>query len=106
MIPVNNLKFIGMELLVHMTKEDFRNDLKNIVSETIRENHKPEQPTSREPEYLTRQETARKFKISLVTLHRWTKAGIVKDYKIGGRVLYRVEEIENAISENHKKYRR
>lgn len=94
-----------MELLIHMSKEDFRNDVKNIVAETIREN-KPENTTTKEPEYLTRKETAKRFHISLVTLNRLTNEGTLQSYRIGGRVLYKTQEINQAITEIHKKYRR
>jgi hypothetical protein len=93
------------ELLIHMSKEDFRNDLKNIITETIRENQ-PEQKTNEEPEYLTRKETGKKLHISLVTLNRLTNDGTLQSFKIGGRVLYKTESVNQAISENHKKHRR
>ena len=94
-----------MKLLVHMTEEDFRNDLRSIVAETIKE-MTPKQKVVSEPEYLTRQETATKFKISLVTLNRLTNSGILTSYKIGGRVLYRTDQIKTALSNNPKKHRR
>jgi len=93
------------EFLFNYTKEDFRNDLKTIIAETIRENT-PENETTQEPELLTRKETANKFHISLVTLHRLTKEGTLKSYNIGGRVLYKTAETKQALTENHKKYRR
>lgn len=94
-----------MKLLVHMTEEDFRNDLRSIFAETIK-GIAPQQTIISEPEYLTRQETASKFKISLVTLNRLTNSGILTSYKIGGRVLYRADQINSALSDNPKKYRR
>ena len=78
---------------------------KNIFAETIRET-KPEKESTNNPEYLTRKETAQRFHISLVTLNRLTKEGILKGFKIGGRVLYKYAEIEQGLTEMHKKYRR
>ncbi|WP_319229692.1 helix-turn-helix domain-containing protein [Draconibacterium orientale] len=92
-------------LLIYMTKEDFRNDIKNIVAETIRENQ-PEQTTAKDAEYLTRKETAAKLHISLVTLHRITNQGLIKSYKIKGRVLYRADEVTGCVTEQLKKHRR
>lgn len=94
-----------MELLIHYTKEDFRNDMRNIVTETIRENT-AEKETTKDPEYLTRHETAEKFHISLVTLHRLTNNGTLQSYRIGGRVLFKTAEIKQALNEVYKKYRR
>lgn len=42
---------------------------------------------------LSRQESASFLKISLVTLYDWTKSGILKSYKIGGRVYYKQDEL-------------
>lgn len=47
---------------------------------------------------LTRQETARLFKVSLQTLYNWTRDGILKAYKIGNRhVYYKVDEVMAAL---------
>jgi predicted site-specific integrase-resolvase len=37
--------------------------------------------------------------VSLVTLNKWNKSGRLKAVGIGGRVLYRLSDIENAIVE-------
>jgi excisionase family DNA binding protein len=47
--------------------------------------------------FLSRKETATILKISLPTLHDWTKIGLIQSYKIGNRVLYKVAEIEEAV---------
>jgi hypothetical protein len=49
--------------------------------------------------YLSRKETSEKLKISLVTLNDWTKRGILKSYIIGGRVLYKNNEVEASLGE-------
>lgn len=92
------------ELIIHMTRQDLRNEL-NQFAEQFRAN-KPEKETTQEPEYLTRKETAKKLHISLVTLNRLTNDGTLKSFKIGGRVLFKSEDVNQAISENYKKYRR
>ena len=48
-------------------------------------------------EWLTRKETAELLKVSLVTLHNWSKNGILQAYKIGNRVRYRKDEIEKSL---------
>lgn len=57
--------------------------------------------------YLSRQEVAKLLKISLPTLHDWTKLKWLQSYKIGNRVLYKLEEVEEAIKktaiQKHKK---
>mgnify|MGYP003717000603 FL=1 len=48
---------------------------------------------------LTRKETAKLLCISLPTLHDWTKTGIIKAHRIGNRVLYKLEEVNDSLSE-------
>lgn len=48
-------------------------------------------------EYITRREVAQLFKISLVTVHDWTKKGILQAYKIGKRVYFKPSEVEKAL---------
>ena len=58
-------------------------------------------------EYLSRKEVANLLKISLQTLHDWSKSGIIKPYKIGTRVLYKECEVQEALEKvpsfKHKK---
>lgn len=47
--------------------------------------------------YLTRHEAASLLKITLPTLHEYTKAGIIKASRIGTRVLYSEEDILTSV---------
>ncbi|WP_336517550.1 helix-turn-helix domain-containing protein [Pollutibacter soli] len=49
------------------------------------------------PGYLSRTEVAEILKISLPTLAEWTKQGLLKSYKIGNRVLYKLDEVETQV---------
>ena len=55
--------------------------------------------TAEIPEYMTRNEAALLFKISLSTLHRNVKAGKLKIYKFGRRSLLKTSEVQNAVEE-------
>jgi excisionase family DNA binding protein len=48
---------------------------------------------------LSRKDTAKKLYVSLPTLHDWTKTGIIKAHRIGGRILYKLNEIHDALEE-------
>lgn len=54
--------------------------------------------TGENPEFLTRIETAKKLRITLPTLHSWTCQGLLKCYKLGGRVLYNTEDVYNSLT--------
>ncbi len=56
---------------------------------------------------LSRLEVAELLKISLPTLNEWTKLGWLQSYKIGNRVLYKANEVEQGLTNSrftkHKK---
>lgn len=58
-----------------------------------------EQPAVAKNSYLTRRETASRLKVSLVTLTEWGNRSRLKAYKIGGRVLFREHEVEEALAQ-------
>ncbi|MCX7546735.1 helix-turn-helix domain-containing protein [Xanthomarina sp. F1114] len=74
-------------------KEDI-NFLKNQIS-NLQENFTPKKPKT----YLSRAEVSKMLNVSYVTLNKWNRSGKLKAVGIGGRVLYRQEDIDNAIVE-------
>lgn len=75
-------------------------DLKQIISETIREELtkvQPEPATPNQTGFATRKEACQRLKIGLNTLHTYTIDGTLKGYKIGGRILYKWEEIDQSV---------
>ena len=60
---------------------------------SLKENFQPKRQ-----EYITRQETADFFKVDLATIHNWTKKGTLTAYKIGQRVYYKLDEVEDALT--------
>lgn len=89
-----------MVQLITLTTDDLKNIIIESVSqalngpETAPAGTQPEQP-----EYLTRKQTADKLHISLGTLDTYTKLGILSAVKIGHRVLYRTEDLNEAFTE-------
>lgn len=55
----------------------------------------PNQVTTSATEYITRAEAARRLKISYPTLWKITKEGKIDSFKIGTKVLYRPQDIDN-----------
>jgi excisionase family DNA binding protein len=68
--------------------------LKNQLTD-LKENFTPKKPKT----YLSRSEVSKMLNVSFVTLNKWNKSGRLKAVGIGGRVLYRQEDIDNAIVE-------
>lgn len=50
--------------------------------------------------YLSADEVCSMFGVSKPTIHDWRKRGILKSYKMGARVYYRLDEIEKAMIVN------
>lgn len=63
--------------------------------ESLKVHFEPKQPKT----YLSRAEVSKMLNVSYVTLNKWNKTGQLKAVGIGGRVLYRQEDIDNAIVE-------
>jgi len=73
-------------------------DIKKIVEEVLEKQLKGfSTPKKNELKLLTRKDTAKFLCISLPTLHEWTKTGIVKAHRIGNRVLYKQDEVHQAL---------
>lgn len=47
--------------------------------------------------YLSADEVCQRFAVTKPTIHEWRKRKILKSYKLGSRVYYRLDEIENAM---------
>lgn len=46
---------------------------------------------------LTRRQVSEILCIDLSTVHNWTKSGILPAYRLGGRVYYKITDIENSL---------
>lgn len=87
-----------MVQLITLSKDDLSELIKSSVKEVLSK-IKDERPPTQEirNEYLTRKQTAEKLHISLTTLDTYTRNGFLDAVKLGHRVLYRSEDIENSI---------
>jgi len=85
-------------------------DFKLIIGEVIREQLQTviPKPTPEKPPYLlTRKDVAEKLRITLVTVDKYTKAGILQSYRIGGQIRYKANEVEKAFQAvKNAKYKR
>lgn len=55
--------------------------------------YQPKEPTT----FLTRQEVAKLLSVDISTVHNMSVRGTLQKYQIGGRILYKRVEVENAI---------
>ncbi|MCH4821759.1 helix-turn-helix domain-containing protein [Gramella lutea] len=59
-------------------------------------------PKEQSIDWLTRNEAAKYFGVSLVTIYNWTKEGILTSYKISNRLRYKKSELENILLNSNK----
>lgn len=75
-------------------------DIRKVVEEVLEQQLKGLLvPEKTEQKMLTRKQTAQFLCISLPTLHDWTKTGVVKAHRIGNRVLYKQDEVNQALQQ-------
>ena len=76
--------------------------IENVVKKLL-PNSEP-QPEEKN-DLMTRTEVAKYLDISLVTLHTWTKKGILTSYRIGNKVRYKKSEVLNSLKATNKTQR-
>lgn len=87
-----------MEKVLLIT-EISRDELVNLFSDIKVELRKLNSTKSDTPEFYSREEASEMLKTSLTTLNTWTKSGLIKAHRLGGRVYYKHVEIINAMKE-------
>lgn len=100
MIPTNQKTVLQIETLDANELLSRFDKLENTLQSLIGSQNTTKK--GKEAEYLTRNEVADMLKITLMTLNEWTNKGILKKHKIGNRVLFKKNEIEEAIIEIKK----
>ncbi|HUZ58677.1 MAG TPA: helix-turn-helix domain-containing protein [Hanamia sp.] len=86
-----------MENLILVQKEELQTLIIDSVN-TCLKYYKLPTSTPQPDSYITRQEAADILHITLPTLLTYTLDGKVKGYRIGRRVLYKKNEVEQAIT--------
>lgn len=85
-------------ILSQYTPQDFKTIIGEIVRDELQKIRPAEpQQTNANGEYLTRKEVCDLLKISLSTLHYYSKDGTLQSYRIGGRILYKSAEVQNSV---------
>lgn len=75
-------------------------DIKKVVEEVLEKKLQSFIPQEKEKlTLLSRKDTAKLLCISLPTLHDWTKNGTIKAHRIGNRILYKLDEVNEALNQ-------
>lgn len=76
-----------LRLIIYDTIKNVINDLSVLSNNS----------SNKEDEFLNRVELSKYLKISLSTVDNYTRLGLLKKHKIGHRVLFKKNEIDNFI---------
>lgn len=86
----------ALEALIQKKVEEALNNFVELRGENI--NPQPCIKTQLpDMEYLTKKDVATLFGVCLLTVSSWTNQGRLTAYRIGTRVFYKAEEINNAL---------
>lgn len=81
--------------------EEFKKEILVGVEKLLKEFS--EQFTPKQPEiWMNSKEVGELLGMSLVTIHNWSKEGILKPYKIGTRVRFRRSDIEQTLLDSNR----
>lgn len=83
-------------ILTTIAETDFREIVSAAVRSELAAMYSPQKATA-QSENLTRMEIKARYKISLPTIHKLTMNGTFQGFRLGGRVLYKSEQIESSL---------
>lgn len=73
--------------------KDLLQSFESIVSEKVSEALKNQPVNPPAPEFLSREDVAKIFGVTLSTVHAWMNAGILTPYKIGAKTRFKRTEV-------------
>jgi len=76
-----------------ITAETLLGQIKEVVKDLIPQ----PQPQETTDKLITRKEVCKLLQVSLVTVHNWTKQGILNPYRIGNKLRFKESEVLNAL---------
>lgn len=88
-------------IIIRLSAEELRQLIEQTVSNLF--DNKILTILPEQKKYLTRQEVAERFHVTLATIHTWINTGKIKALKIGRRTLFDQAEVENATSPKYKR---
>lgn len=78
--------------LHNVSPEEFKNEILSGVEKSLEnfsQKFQPKEPTT----WVTRKQLREMLSVSYVTIHDWCNKGILKPYKIGRQVRFKLEEV-------------
>ena len=85
--------------ILNVTRQELLEIIKEVVKLELNRQRSMGNPLNRlsitgeDTEYLTRNEVSKVLNVTVQTLNNWRREGVLNPLKIGGRVLYRKEDV-------------
>ena len=91
-----------MDSIIVLTPEQLKQLIRETISEVL-----DRTPQATQQEYFTREEASELLKVSLPTIDKYSKQGLIRSQRIGGRILFHADDIRGALqSIDELKYKR
>lgn len=90
-------------LLIQTSPDELVEAIKQVVQIEIAKIGDQNTPQANLREVLTRKETAELLGVSLVTIHDWSRSGIIHPYKLGNRTYFKRSEIMEVLNQSNPK---
>ncbi len=87
--------------ILNVTRQELLEIIKEVVKLELNRQRSMGNPLNRlsitgeDTEYLTRNEVSKVLNVTVQTLNNWRREGVLNPLKIGGRVLYKKEDVYN-----------
>lgn len=108
---MNEPKPINPQVVV-LSVEDLKSIVMDATLEALKKNSGPmivlpqmDQEPIEEEEFLTREEVAKKFGVTTVTLWRWDQEKILPATKVGRKVFYPMSTVREFIERNKGRFK-
>lgn len=91
-----------LTIVQNFSSEEFSKLLIDLLKQELEKLYVEPSKANEEETYLTRKETAKRFKISLTCLNDWCKKGILIPLKLGNRTYFKLSDIEQKLNDSNK----
>lgn len=88
---MEQINFVGI------TPDNFLNELVGRIKTALLTDLEKSITDNEPNRYYTAEQICERFSITKPTIHEYRRRKIIKSYKLGSRVYYRLDEIENAM---------
>lgn len=88
---MESIQYVGVKPTAHI--QEIVDTVENRLFERLSKFLTDNEPNR----YYTAEQICERFSITKPTIHEYRKRKIIKSYRLGSRVYYRLDEIENAM---------